>query len=170
MDSTVGGKHQFTYHKNSGYTGFICALVAVCVVETVGVSFLLYKWSPILHWIHLFFSVATIVFLIIDLRAVNKHPIVINNKELTIKIGIRPAITIPLSNIKEIKSGKMNFENDRKNKNVLALSLFGFDEPTFEIVLSKPVKNKSKSIQRIFFTVDDERSFYDLVNQGGRSK
>jgi hypothetical protein len=131
MESALGKSQQFSYHKKSGYRGFIWAMVAVCTVETVGVSFLLYKWSLILHWIHLLLSVGTIVFLIIDLRAVTKHPIVIHNNELTIKIGIRPAITIPLSNIKEIKSGKINFENDRKNKEVLDLSLLGFDEPTF---------------------------------------
>lgn len=164
MNSIVD--HQFTYHKKSGYTGFICAMIAVCIVETVGVSFLLYKWSPIFHWIHLFLSVATIVFFIIDLRAVTKYPIVIKNNDLTIKIGIRPPITIALTNIMEIKSGKINFENDRKNKEVLDLSLLGFDEPTFEIVLYEPVLTKKSTIQRIFFTVDDERAFYEEVNQG----
>ena len=164
MDFSID--HQFTYHKKSGYTGFICAMVAVCIVETVGVSFLLYKWSPIVHWIHLFLSVATIVFLIVDLRAVTKFPIVIRNNELIIKIGLRPSITIDLTNIKEIKSGKINFENDRKNKEVLDLSLLGFDEPTFEIVLNEPVLTKKSSIQRIFLTVDDERAFYEEVIQG----
>ncbi|MGI8386921.1 hypothetical protein [Robertmurraya sp. P23] len=59
----------------------------------------------------------------------------------------------------------MNFENVRKNKEVLDLSLLGFDEPTFEIVLSEPIQNKSKTIQRIF-SFDDERGFYELVNHG----
>ncbi|WP_066051992.1 hypothetical protein [Robertmurraya korlensis] len=164
METAVANQ-QFTYHKKSGYKGFIIAMVCVCVVETVGVSFLLYKWSPIAHWIHLFLSVSTILFLILDLRAVTKNPIVLENDELTIKIGIRPPIRIQLSNISNIKSGKINFENNRKNKDVLDLSLLGFDEPTFEIVLSKPMTNKSKTIQRIFLTVDDERAFYELVNQ-----
>jgi hypothetical protein len=157
---------QFTYHKKSGYTGFIIAMVCVCMVETVGVSYLLYKWIPILHWIHLLLSISTILFLILDLRAVNKNPIILQNDELIIKVGLRPAVHIQLSDILEIKSGKLNFENDRKNKEVLDLSLLGFDEPTFEIVLSEPIHNKNKSIQRIFFTVDDERAFYELVNQG----
>ncbi len=157
---------QFTYHKKSGYTGFIIAMICVCMVETLGVSYLLYKWSPILHWIHLLLSVSTILFLMLDLRAVNKNPIILQNDELIIKVGLRPAVHIQLSDILEIKSGKLNFENDRKNKEVLDLSLLGFDEPTFEIVLSEPFQNKSKTIQRIFFTVDDERAFYELVNQG----
>jgi hypothetical protein len=157
---------QFTCHKKSGYTGFIIAMICVCMVETLGVSYLLYKWSPILHWIHLLLSVSTILFLILDLRAVTKNPIILQNDELIIKVGLRPAVHIQLSDILEIKSGKLNFENDRKNKEVLDLSLLGFDEPTFEIVLSEPIHNKNKSIQRIFFTVDDERAFYELVNQG----
>jgi hypothetical protein len=157
---------QFTYHKKSGYTGFIIAMICVCMVETLGVSYLLYKWSPILHWIHLFLSISTILFLILDLRAVTKNPIILQNDKLIIKVGLRSAVHIQLSDILEIKSGKLNFENDRKNKEVLDLSLLGFDEPTFEIVLSEPIHNKNKSIQRIFFTVDDERAFYELVNQG----
>lgn len=165
MEMTVVNQ-QFTYHKKSGYTGFIIAMICVCMVETVGVSYLLYKWSPVLHWIHLFLSVSTILFLILDLQAVTKNPIILQNDELIIKVGLRPAVQIRLSNILEIKSGKMNFENDRKNKDVLDLSLLGFDEPTFEIVLSEPIQNKNKSIQRIFFTIDDERAFFDLVSQG----
>lgn len=165
MEMTVVNQ-QFTYHKKSGYTGFIIAMICVCMVETVGVSYLLYKWSPFLHWIHLFLSVSTILFLILDLQAVTKNPIILQNDELIIKVGLRPAVQIRLSNILEIKSGKMNFENDRKNKDVLDLSLLGFDEPTFEIVLSEPIQNKNKSIQRIFFTIDDERAFFDLVSQG----
>lgn len=162
---TAGVNQQFTYHKKSGYTGFIIAMICVCMLETVGVSYLLYKWSPVLHWIHLFLSVSTILFLILDLQAVNKNPIILQNEELTIKVGLRPAVHIQLSAILEIKSGKLNFENDRKNKEVLDLSLLGFDEPTFEIVLTEPIQYKNKSIQRIFFTVDDERAFYELVNQ-----
>lgn len=157
---------QFTYHKKSGYTGFIIAMICVCMVETVGVSYLLYTWSPVLHWIHLFLSLSTILFLILDLRAVTKNPILIQTDEIIIKVGLRPAVHIPLSAILEIKSGKLNFENDRKNKEVLDLSLLGFDGPTFEIVLSEPILYKNKSIQRIFFTVDDERAFYELVNRG----
>ncbi|MCM3600975.1 hypothetical protein M3175_09550 [Robertmurraya korlensis] len=156
---------QFTYHKKSGYTGFIIAMICVCMLETVGVSYLLYKWSPVLHWIHLFLSVSTILFLILDLRAVSKNPIILQNEELVINVGLRPAVHIQLPTILEIKSGKLNFENDRKNKEVLDLSLLGFDEPTFELVLAEPMQFKNKSIQRIFFTVDDERAFYELVNQ-----
>jgi len=165
METSVVNQ-QFTYHKKSGYTGFVIAMICVCMVETVGVSYLLYKWSPVLHWIHLFLSLSTILFLILDLRAVTKNPIILQNDELIIKVGLRPAVRMQLSAILEIKSGKLNFENDRKKKEVLDLSLLGFDEPTFEIVLSEPIQNKNKSIQRIFFAVDDERSFYELVNRG----
>ncbi len=107
---------QFTYHKKSGYTGFIIAMICVCMLETVGVSYLLYKWSPVLHWIHLFLSVSTILFLILDLRAVSKNPIILQNEELVINVGLRPAVHIQLPTILEIKSGKLNFENDRKKK------------------------------------------------------
>lgn len=159
----------FTYHKQSGYIGFIWAMVAVMVLETAGVSYLLYNWSPILHWIHLILSVSIIVFLIADLRAVVKNPILIKSNELSLKIGVRPKVTISTKNIKEIKSGSL-YQEDRKNKEVLDLSLFSFDDPTFEIVLYQPIVDKAifgkpKNIRRIFFSVDDKTTFSYLIRE-----
>jgi hypothetical protein len=169
MEQTVANQ-QFTYHKKCGYTGFIIAMVCVCVVETVGVSYLLYNWSPLLHWIHLILSVSTMLFLIADLRAVSKNPISLQNGELTFKIGVRPAFHVPLPNIADIQSGKKNFENDKKNKDVLDLSLLGFDEPTFEMTLSEPITYNNRNIRRVFFTIDDEQAFHQLIHQELKNK
>jgi hypothetical protein len=159
----------FTYHKQTGYIGFIWAMVAVMMLETVGVSYLLYNWSPILHWIHLILSISVIVFLIADLRAVIKNPIMIKNNELSLKIGVRPKVTISTKNINEIKSGTL-YQEDRKNKEVLDLSLFSFEDPTFEIVLDQPIVDKAmfgkrKNITRIFFSVDDKTTFSNLIRE-----
>lgn len=159
----------FTYHKNTGYIGFIWAMVAVMVLETAGVSYLLYNWSPILHWIHLILSVSVIFFLIADLRAVIKKPIMVKDHELILNIGVRPRVIIAANNIKEIKSGS-GYQEGRKNKDVLDLSLFSFDDPTFEIVLDRPIVDKSmfgktKQITRIFFSVDDKTKFLNLFSE-----
>ncbi|MEH7009458.1 hypothetical protein V7087_01355 [Neobacillus niacini] len=158
----------FTYHKESGYIGFVWAMVAVMVLETAGVSYLLYKWSPILHWIHLILSISVIVFLIVDLRAVIRNPIIIKNNELSLKIGIRSRVTIPTENIKELKSGSL-YQEDRKNKEVFDLSLFSFDDPIFELVLDQPIEFKAlfgqkRGITRIFFSVDNKAAFYNIIN------
>jgi hypothetical protein len=159
----------FTYHKQSGYIGFIWAMVAVMVLETAGVSYLLYNWSPILHWIHLILSISVIVFLLVDLRAVTRNPIMIKNNELSLKIGIRPRVIITTENIKELKSGSL-YQEDRKNKEVLDLSLFSFDDPTFELVLNHPIKDsamfgKTKDVTRIFFSVDDKTAFSNMIKE-----
>ncbi|WP_456278506.1 hypothetical protein [Bacillus sp. AK128] len=160
----------FTYHQKSGYVGIMCAMIFVALLETVGVSFLLYNWSPLLHWIHLILGVLTIVFIILDLRAVVKNPIRIQGNMMYLKIGVRPEVKISLENIEEIKNGNINFENDKKNKEVLDLSLLGLDEPTFEIVLEEPIEYKSfigktTTIRRIFFTVDEKSDFYNMINK-----
>jgi hypothetical protein len=159
----------FTYHKKSGYIGFIWAMVAVMVLETAGVSYLLYNWSPILHWIHLILSVSVIVFLIADLKAVVKNPILIKNNELSLKIGVRPKVIISTKNIKEVKSGSL-YQEERKNKEVLDLSLFSLDDPTFEIVLDQPIVDKGligkpKNISRIFLSIDDKITFSNLIKE-----
>ncbi len=164
----------FTYHKKSGYVGFIWAMVFVMVLETVGVSYLLYKWSPILHWLHLILSISVLLFLLLDLKAVTKNPIKVTNNELSLKIGVRPEIKVNLNDIKEIRNGNLYYENDRKNKEVLDLSLLSLDEPTFELVLetaivNKPVIGKSSLINRIFFSVDDKEEFSHLIRKAATS-
>lgn len=155
----------FTYHKQSGYIGFICAMLVVVVLESVAVSFLLYNWSPLLHWIHLVLANISFVYLIIDLRLVVKNPIILTNNTLFIKIGLRPQTTIPIDNIKEILSGHIHYEEGKKNKEVLDLSLLGFDEPTFEAILHEPIKHgKNKTISRIFFTIDDKHDFLQKIS------
>ncbi|PAE32489.1 hypothetical protein [Bacillus sp. 7884-1] len=139
------------------------------VLETAGVSYLLYNWSPILHWIHLILSISVIVFLLVDLRAVTRNPIMIKNNELSLKIGIRPRVIIATENIKELKSGSL-YQEDRKNKEVLDLSLFSFDDPTFELVLNHPIQDKAmygktKDVTRIFFSVDDKTSFSTMIKE-----
>lgn len=160
----------FTYHKQSGYIGFTYAMIGVIVLESVGVSFLLYKWSPILHWLHLILCVFIGSFLIVDLKAVVKNPISFKDNELGMKIGIRQKVLIDVKNIKELRNGSIHYENDRKNKEVLDLSLLGFDAPTFEIELiepidSKPLIGKSHMISRIFLSVDEKDAFYNMITE-----
>jgi hypothetical protein len=160
----------FTYHKQSGYIGFTWAMIGVIVLESVGVSFLLYKWSPLLHWLHLILCMFIGVFLLVDLKAVVKNPISLKNNELAIKIGVRPKVMIAIKNINELRNGNIHYENDRKNKEVLDLSLLSFDAPTFEIELKQPIEmkallGKSRSISRVFFTVDDQDAFSNMIKE-----
>jgi hypothetical protein len=160
----------FTYHKQSGYIGFTWAMIGVIVLESVGVSFLLYKWSPILHWLHLILCIFIGVFLIVDLKAVVKNPISLKDNELAVKIGIRPKVLIDVKNIKELRSGNIHYEKDRKIKEVLDLSLLGFDAPTFEIELNEPIESKaligkSHMVRRIFLSVDEKDAFYNMINE-----
>ena len=172
----------FSYHKQSGYIGFIGAMIFVVLLESIGVSFFLAKWSPLLHWLHLVFCLLVILFLIMDVWAVVKNPIIVNNGMLLLKVGLRPRVGLELTNIKELKDGSINYEKDRKAKEVLDLSLLGLDQPTFEIVLLEPISCKNffgKEVgpyTRIFFSVDDKVGFSRMIdlkiikncsNQGG---
>lgn len=163
-------EHSFTCHKQSGYIGFVIAMIVITLLESAGVSYLLYNWSPLLHWLHLSICVSVIVFLAADLRGILQNPISIKNDKVSMKIGMRPKVVIDLDRIQELLRGSINFEKDRKDKDVLDLSLLGFDEPTFELVLNDPIESKGllgniQMIRRIFLTVDQKEEFYSLIKE-----
>lgn len=152
-------KRIFTCHKQSGYIGFVIAMIVITLLESAGVSYLLYNWNPLLHWLHLSICVSVIVFLAADLRALLKDPISLKDGQVSMKIGLRPEVVIDLDKINDILRGNINYEKDRRGKDVLDLSLLGFDEPTFELVLNDPIESKGlfgniQMIHRIFLTVD----------------
>lgn len=171
IESQNREKSQFTYHKQTGYIGFISAMMFVMILESVGVSFLLFNWSPILHWLHLMICILLMMVLIVELRSVMKNPILIRNGQLDMRIGIRPRVVLDIRNIKEVINGNINYENDKKYKEVLDLSLLTFDAPTFEIVLLEPIEIKGSFgngrglITRIFVSVDDQNMFYQRIRE-----
>lgn len=142
---TGGSCEFFTYHKQSRYVGFIWAMIGVMALESVGVSIFLSKWSPILHWIHLTLSILVAVFLIVDLKVVVKHSILLSHNHLSLKIGIRPKVVIALENIKELRNGSLYYEENRRKKDVLDLSLLGFDAPTLKSNCCKQLKSRHYS-------------------------
>ena len=91
-------------------------MIGVMALESVGVSIFLYKWSRILHWIHLMLSILVTVFLIVDLKAVMKHPILLSHNQLSLKIGIRPKVVIAVENIKELRNGSLHYEENRRKR------------------------------------------------------
>ncbi len=158
----------YTLHQKNGYGGIVFGLIFVLVLEGVGISYLLHIWSMTAVWIHLALSVYTIAFFISDYKAIKRNPVVLLDDMLQIRMGMRGKMDISLGNIECIQNGKMNYENDKKRKDVWNLILFGFDEPDFEITFNRPIImrdgfGRDIKIIKIYLSLDEKERFYSQI-------
>jgi hypothetical protein len=154
----------YTLHKKTGYGGLVFGFMFVMVLEGIGVSFFLHNWNPLIAWIHLVFSVYMIIFLISDYKAIKQNPVYLSQTKVHIRLGFREDLEIDLNNIELINNGKLHFEEDKKNKDVLNATLLGFEEPDFEIVLKDGVPvidglGRRRSIKKIYISLDEKDEF-----------
>jgi hypothetical protein len=70
------GQKSFTTHRESGYAAVWTVLLFVLLIETVGLHFLLWRWSPVAAFIATGLSIYSIVFFVADLASMAKRPIV----------------------------------------------------------------------------------------------
>ncbi|RXT02816.1 hypothetical protein [Ammoniphilus sp. CFH 90114] len=154
----------FTFHKDSSYVPFQIAILSSLILEGVGLSFLLHKWQPWVAWLHLILTVYAIIFILGDLKAISRNRLVIKDEEIAIQFGFRYKVSIPLSNIKNIQSGKVNFEQDKKKKDRFTIALLEFEEPHFELILEKSqvIKDslgRKRKVRNIFLSIDQKDIF-----------
>ncbi|WHY87203.1 hypothetical protein QNH39_04915 [Neobacillus novalis] len=158
----------FTLHKKIGYGGIMFGFLFVLVLEAGGVSYFLHSWSTVIAWIHLALSLYLIIFLISDYKAIKRNPVLLSPEKLHIRLGLRLKAQIYLHNIDSIKAGKINFEKDKKKKDVWNLTLFGFEDPDFEITLKEPLLlrdgvGRDCLIIKIYLTLDEKEEFLAQV-------
>lgn len=155
----------YTFYKKIGYGGMVGAFIGVMVLEGIGVSYFLHNWNKAVAIIHLIMSTYLIVFLIADYKAIKRNPITLKGGILRIKQGLRIKAEISVNKIESISSGRINYEEDKKKKDVLDLNLIGFDEPDYEIVLKEPYNltdflGRQYPIKKIFISIDQKEEFY----------
>lgn len=163
------GEKVYTLHKKVGYGGIVFGLIFVLILEGVGISYLLHHWSTIVAWIHIILSVYMIAFFIGDYKGLKRTPIVLSGDHLHFRVGLRLNAIIPLSSIETIQNGKLHFEQDKKRKDIWNLTLFGFDDPDFEIAFKEPIIirdgfGRDLPIRKIYLTLDEKDAFLSQFN------
>ncbi|MBE4909216.1 CPBP family intramembrane metalloprotease [Bacillus luteolus] len=160
----------YTIHKRNGYLGIMIALLFVILLESAGLFYLLHKWSPIASWIHLLLNVYGFTYLISDYKAITRNPILLTNKYLYINVGLRKSLTVPISAIQSIQSGNMNYEKDKKRKDIFKATVLDMDTPDYEIGLKHKIPTKSftgtiQYVEKIYISIDEREAFFrDLTN------
>jgi hypothetical protein len=110
---------QFTYHRKSSYIQLWIVILFVLVIETFAIHTLLSGWQAVLSYVFLGLSIYTLLFLIADLRAAVKRPVVVTDKELFLRTGIRWRVTVPLNNLLNV----IKFKDKLNDKTVVNTAL-----------------------------------------------
>ncbi|WP_108671861.1 hypothetical protein [Peribacillus acanthi] len=159
----------FTYHKESGYKTFVIAILAITLLETVGVSYLLHNWKPVLAWIHLFLNIYLFVFFISDYKGYLRNPFILGKDSLLVQLGWRSKMVIPLSEIQILRDGK-DYEEEKKKKDVHMATLMEMETPQFCIELKNPVTviepfGRKRAITKVYISVDDPQTFSKKIKE-----
>jgi ABC-type multidrug transport system fused ATPase/permease subunit len=157
---------QWTYHTRSGYVLIWTTLIFVLFLETILLHLLLMQWSETAAWIITAGSAYGFLFLVADLFAILKRPIISDSTHLYIRIGLRWRVTIPRSVIEQIQPVK---ELDAPDKQTLAAVLL-LGQPDVLIHLKSPVEVTGmygirKRVSRIALPVDQPEAFRTKLGQ-----
>ncbi len=109
-------ENEFTYHKQSGTTALMIALLVIIGIETYVLHVLLMKWSVIAAWILSFLSIYSGLQLFGFLKSIYKRPIGMDETNVYLRYGIMNEATIPIRDIDTIELSTADCEIDQDTR------------------------------------------------------
>lgn len=104
---------KYSVHKESGYAALFGVILAVGVIEIIAFHFLLHHFSKAADVIVTFISFYSMIFIVGDLSAVLKSPVLILGDRLLLRIGLRWRILVNITDITSVQKIKDDFEADK---------------------------------------------------------
>ncbi|MEN8007688.1 MAG: hypothetical protein ABFS42_11775 [Candidatus Krumholzibacteriota bacterium] len=128
----LAGTAAFTHHRRSGQAGIVLGFVVLLAVEGFAVHLLLSMWNSAAAWLFTLSSAYGALWMVADYRATVLRPILVGEKRVLIRSGLRYTMDVSRSEISEICSKQPEF-----GKESLNLKLIG--PPTHWIIFSEAV-------------------------------
>ena len=100
---------KFTVYRESGYVALFCVFVAVSVIEITGMHLLLVQHHRTIALITTILSIYGTIFLIADISAIAKRPILITETQLILRTGIRWRAITTINNVESLTEIKNDF-------------------------------------------------------------
>ncbi len=160
----VNGK-AFSYHKDCGYPLIAAVFFFLIILETVSLHLLIVQWNFTIAMILLAISVYGLIFLMADLNAARKRPILVDGDKLDIRIGLRWRATVPFENIQSVE---LVGDKEYKGKEYANLTLAGTCNLMIHLEQKMKVKGFygiSKKVNKLILSVDSKQEFIQVVNQ-----
>ena len=160
-DKHIDYHSKFTSFRENGIILILSTILALFLVETTGVHFLLGIWNKTAAWIITGLSLYTCLQLFAHIRAIKARPVIINNDSLEIHNGLAGDAYIPFGNIEK-------FELSNKlpaGKNAIKISLLKtLEGHNCIIYLKEPIEvtkifGIKKWTDTVLFFVDRPKEF-----------
>jgi len=166
----LGRENSFSYHEKSGYLGIMIMLIHTLLFEGIGMHFLLMQWSPAIAWIGAVLNLYSMLYMIADYKATKRTPILVGESEVTVQIGFRKKLVIPLHSIRAISENAAAYQQDRKRNDIfLGTALLSLEEPKVlielhEAIEQQPSLGRAKRISKVYVSVDEPKRFIAYVS------
>ncbi|RYX84648.1 hypothetical protein EON73_03175 [bacterium] len=105
---------RFTVYKESGYTSLFGVLLVVFMIELMVVHLLLLHYSKNAAFFVSLLSLYGLVFIVADLSATVKSPVLLLKDQLLLRTGLRWRVLVSISNIASIEKIKDSHEPDKE--------------------------------------------------------
>lgn len=129
-------QYPYTVHEKSGVAAMMGALMMATIAEATAVHLLLASWNYTVAIVLLLLSIYSFIFLIGYLVAIYKRPTIIENNQLTLRIGFVWYTVIDFDNIERVEVVK---RIDEEDKSILNIASSILTSPNILITLKEPV-------------------------------
>jgi hypothetical protein len=164
------GKQSFSTHKKSQYSAIFFTLLAVCIVEAVGVHILVALfWNATAALVLTALSAYTVLFLVADFRAIVQRPFILEDRYLLVRTGIRWTAEIPFEAISDVRLAPKRLD-DNIIRRMKRITPFGAPNVLLEFSTKQEVRGlygiKREEIL-LGCSVDNAEEFVRLVQEKG---
>lgn len=122
-------ENHFSIHKKTSFIAFYVMMIHAIVIETIGIHWWLHDKSMILSIVLLILNIYSVVFFIGDIQAVRLNPLIVDEKQIRVALGLGKRMVIPFDEIEHVAWG-----NDAANENLKAKDTIDFIARDFEEV------------------------------------
>ncbi|KZE67165.1 hypothetical protein AWM68_04720 [Fictibacillus phosphorivorans] len=163
----------FTYHKNTSYVALQLMLIHALIIESVGLHYFFSQVNHTVSLILLFLNIYSILFLVGQMQAVKKVPLIVSDQTLIMNVGFMKRLELPFSAIQELKTYEGPEEipaTEKKYTFEARVSDFIPEKPEIELVLKKTVQSTiiygfKKNVTRVIIKVDHSSELKRQIEQ-----
>jgi len=149
----------FTSHRESGQTALTIGLLLIGIIETLVVHLLINRWDSTIAWLATTSGFYGLLFIIADLVATNKRPVLVRNNEVILRFGLRGYGTIQHEQI-----GRVVPITNKPERSANTVTGTFLTVPNVLIELTEPVTmtgplGLQRTVTRIALFIDDKQKF-----------